>query len=168
MARQPIFDRSGKVEGFELLYREGQSAESAGDDGFIRTARSIEALFELGLERLVGDVKAYLNVDFSFMDFPVLDIFPADRVVLEVLETTPPTNENLDRARILVANGFTLALDDYAFQPSFEPFLQYAKIVKLECPALDPGKDGPRIRRLIGAGKIVLAEKLEEVAMYKK
>lgn len=168
MARQPIFDRKGKVEGFELLYREAKGDESAGGDGFLRTAKSIEALFELGLERLVGDVKAYLNVDFGYMDFPVLEIFPSNKVVLEVLESTEPSNANLDKARNLVANGFTIALDDYAFQPGLEPFLQYAKIVKLECQELDPGKHGPKIRRLIGSGKIVLAEKLEEVATYKK
>ena len=76
MARQPIFDRKGKVEAFELLYREAQGCDAAGGDGFIRTAKSVEALFELGLERLVGDVRAYLNLDFSFMDMPVLEIFP--------------------------------------------------------------------------------------------
>lgn len=162
LARQPIFDRSDRVAGYELLYRESTTSDSAGHDAKVRSARSIEALLEMGLEKLAGKGLAFLNVDFEHVDCPIFDALPNDRLVLEILEETQPTPDNLDRIKNLALRGYTLALDDYAFQPHLAPFLEYCRIVKLECPALDLDRDLLRIETLLGSGKCVLAEKIEE------
>lgn len=166
MARQPIFDRRGRVAGYELLYRGGDHGDASGADALERTGRSMEALVELGLERLVGDALAFLNIDFDFIDCPLFDALPSERLVLEILEDTEPTELNLERVRNLKLRGYVMALDDYAFQPHLEPFLEHAHIVKLECSALDPVADAARIRRLMINGKCVLAEKVEEPQTY--
>lgn len=166
LARQPIFDRQRRVAGYELLYRGGGQSDASGSNAQERTARSMEALVELGLERLVGEALAFLNIDFDFIDCPVFDALPADRLVLEILEDTEPNEANLDRVRNLKMRGFVLAIDDYAFQPHLEPFLEFAQIIKLECTELDPAADANRIRRLILNGKCLLAEKIEEPATF--
>lgn len=166
MARQPIFDRAGRVAGYELLYRGGELEAGATGEADERTVRSMEALVELGLERLVGDSIAFLNIDFDFIDCPLFDALPSERIVLEILEDTQPTEANLDRVRNLKMRGFVLAIDDYAFQPHLDPFLEFAQIVKLECSSLDPQADGARIRRLMVNGKKVLAEKVEEMEVF--
>lgn len=154
------------MAGYELLYRSGAYEDASGSTADERTARSMEALLELGLERLVGDSLAFLNVDFDFIDCPLFDALPSERLVLEILEDTEPTDANIDRVKNLRMRGYVLAIDDYAFQPHLEPFLEHVQIVKLECAQLNPAKDGARIRRLMIDGKTVLAEKVEEPSTF--
>jgi EAL and modified HD-GYP domain-containing signal transduction protein len=168
MARQPILDRESNVAGYELLYRSSSQAQNAEGDAYTRTIRSLEALVELGIEFLADDRLAFVNIDFDYLNGSLLDVLPADRIVLEILESTQPTPKNLEITRSLAARGFRLALDDFAFQEHLEPFLDHVGIVKLECPALDPAADGRRIRRLIASGKTLLAEKVEEVSDFKR
>jgi len=166
IARQPIFDRHGRVFGYELLYRDGRVDGAMHVDALTRTNGSVEALFEIGLGRLVGKSKAFLNVDLTAIDFPIFDAVNTDQIVLEILESTEPTEENLDRIRMFKEKGFALALDDYAFQPELAPILPMVDIVKLECAQLDPEADRIRICTL-AAKKRVLAEKLEDNASYR-
>ena len=62
VARQAIFDRRLKVYGYELLFRsrlDSNSAESAD------TAASLQVItnsfFSIGMERLLGSAKAFIN-----------------------------------------------------------------------------------------------------------
>ncbi len=167
IARQPIFDRSGRVYGYELLYRDGVRDGADHVDAQTRSDGSVEALLEIGFQKLVGQAKAFLNIDFEVINCPIFDAVSPEHLVLEILETTEPTEENLQRVRAFKDRGFGLALDDYAFQPHLAPFLPLSDIVKLECALLDVEKDRMRICQL-AAKKRVLAEKLEDNATYRQ
>jgi c-di-GMP phosphodiesterase len=166
IARQPIFDRNGSVFGYELLYRDGVVEGAGHVDAQTRTTGSVEALIEIGIERLVGKSKAFLNVDFDVIDCPIFEAVSPDQLVLEVLESTEPTEVNLQAVRHLKERGYMIALDDYCFQPHLAEFLPLADIVKLECSALDPEADRLRICKL-AAKKKVLAEKVEDNETYR-
>jgi c-di-GMP phosphodiesterase len=166
IARQPILDRKGEVVGYELLYRAAGAATAAGADARTMTMGSLQALVEMGLENIVGAHKAFYNADFSVLDFSIFETLSKEQIVIEILEQTEPTPENLALAAELKKKGYVLALDDYAFQPHLEPFLEFVEIVKLECSELDPKKDRGRILALMSRRKKVLAEKLENMAEY--
>lgn len=69
IARQPIFDRSKKVYGYELLYRMHEHDLTYGEANAQQsTATVLGGLFELGLSSIVNGRKAFINFDYSFFN----------------------------------------------------------------------------------------------------
>jgi len=83
VARQPIFDRAESIAGFEILYRSltGPFTDAEGATSTV----IVQSLADIGLERLVGDSRAYINVtrDFLLKVRPLP--MPPERVVLELV-----------------------------------------------------------------------------------
>lgn len=161
MARQPIFDADLRLAAFELLYRAvGEDGGSPAGDRATATVL-VGALTDVGLGRLVGSQRAYLNVDREFLlAFRPLPL-PADRVVLELVEDQVVDEELLGVLGELVDAGFTLALDNFDYRPELEPLLQLASVAKLDVQALDREGQADHVRRLRDRGLTVIAEKVE-------
>ena len=85
LARQPILDRGQSVVGYELLYRGGDVERALVDDQALATARvALNALTGIGLEHLVGQSRAWINVTREFLVLDLARTLPPDRVVLEL------------------------------------------------------------------------------------
>ena len=64
IGRQPIFDRSMNVYAYELLYRSDQNNQAVFSNGDQATMQVIlNAMVEIGLENIVGDSKAFINLE---------------------------------------------------------------------------------------------------------
>ncbi len=161
LGRQPIFDRKRGIYGYELLYRREDSA-SAGSVGREQSAQTIvRAVSEIGLTKLVKDKPAFINVPSYLLADPCLTLLPPDRVVIEILEDTEPTPENLRAVADLASKGYRLALDDFVPGAPQEEFLRLCHIVKLDLPRIDVRRLGSDVLRLKRRGLLVLAEKVE-------
>ncbi len=165
IARQAIHDRNNRVFGYELLYRNSEDEGGAnGDQASSRVL--INSLMEIGLPRIVGDHYAFINLTDSlfhtFLDLPL----DGSRVVLEVLEHIEPTPEVLAAIAELARRGMPIALDDYAFEPRWDPLLPLASIVKVEIPAVDLERLPAQLDGLRARGLKLLAEKVETPAEY--
>ena len=96
------------------------------------------ALAEIGLERLVADQPAYINVTRKLLlDMGRLPI-PPKRVVLELVEDQLVDDLLLRVLRELVDAGFRIALDDFILTPDRGPLLELASIVKLDVRGAEP------------------------------
>jgi EAL and modified HD-GYP domain-containing signal transduction protein len=133
IARQPILDRDGNLLGYELLFREPNS-ERAGvlDDRAATSTVILDGLFDVGLLDLVGESVAYVNVSRDFLLSVRPPPLPAGRVVLEVLEDQVVDDALLGVLDELVADGFTIALDDFRLTPATEQLIRYASIIKVD------------------------------------
>jgi EAL and modified HD-GYP domain-containing signal transduction protein len=133
VARQPILDRHGSLLAYELLFREPGS-ETAGvlDDRAATSTVILDGLFDVGLFDLVGDNAAYVNVSRDFLLSVRPPPLPAGRVVLELLEDQIVDDALLGVLAELVAEGFTIALDDFRLTPATEQLIRYASIIKLD------------------------------------
>ena len=164
VARQPIFDRSLGVVGYELLYRARPvgPADVTDDDGATFSVL-YETLIELGLESAVRGSKAWINVTPGLLTDGGHRLIDPRRVVLEILETTEPTPEVIGLLRGLSADGYTLALDDFVLDTGRDELLDVAEIVKLDLPAIPPGQLAAHIAAVRRPGMTVLVEKVETV-----
>ncbi len=133
IARQPILDVQKRLYGYELLYR-GAPGRMLGEvSGEQATASLLSSAF------LTGDIDAISNQRLCFINF-TQDLleknlpmnFPKAKIVVEILENVEPTPEVISVCRALKKNGYTLALDDFVYHRKFEPFLELAKIVKID------------------------------------
>ncbi|MDP9651795.1 EAL and HDOD domain-containing protein [Paraburkholderia caledonica] len=164
VGRQPILDRRGVKVGHELLFRDPASIPANMLDGFARSAAVLErVLGEFGLEQVLGSGDGFLNCTEEFLYSAVIDLIPASRFVLEVLEDAALTPELGARCDVLRQAGFRIALDDvHSMTPEIQRFLPHVDIVKLDWPFLVPGDIASLVAICKCAGATVLAEKIEE------
>jgi c-di-GMP phosphodiesterase len=134
IGRQPIFDRKLDVIAYELLYRSvGQPDRAEVLDGDHATTQvTLNAFSEIGLDNIVGDKMASINITRNFLlgKYPIP--FPPQRVILEVLEgmvVDQPLKKALDS---LVQAGYWFALDDVVSVRDAAPLWQMAKIIKVD------------------------------------
>lgn len=163
-ARQPITDRSGRLLGFELLYRAHCEAQVAGVvDGVFATRSVLEALDRHGLDMFDG-VPVFVNLPRQMVLDPALLSFDPRRVAFEVLEDVRADGPVLDALATLRESGFTVALDDFSADPDRMSLVEHADIVKID--VIDAPRRDLRslVRELHARGVLVLAEKVEQWA----
>jgi EAL and modified HD-GYP domain-containing signal transduction protein len=169
VARQPILDRHGSLLGYELLFREPGS-ETAGvlDDRAATSTVILDGLFDVGLFDLVGDNVAYVNVSRDFLLSVRPPPLPAGRVVLELLEDQIVDDALLGVLGELVAEGFTIALDDFRLTQATERLISYASIIKLDVLEHTDRSLEDLVSHLRAnyAGLTLLAEKVETPAEW--
>lgn len=162
IGRQPIFDRNLDVFAYELLFRSGMQNHAGEFDGDQATSRVIvNAFIEIGLDRIVGNQRAFINLTRGFVTSSAPLPFPKDRVVLEVLENIHPDAEVIAGVRGLVAQGYTVALDDFVFNEALRPIIELAHIVKIDLMALSREQLDEHVRLLREYDVKLLAEKIE-------
>jgi EAL and modified HD-GYP domain-containing signal transduction protein len=127
IARQPILNSEQIVEGYELLYPMGEVDET------LAAARiTIEALSEIGLDRLVGTSRAWINITPAFLANEMVLNLPPDRVVLELGPEMGQDEATLERLAELHTAGYTLAADRFRVSPGPQPLLGIVDIVKVD------------------------------------
>ena len=163
LGRQAILDREQRLFAYELLFRNGTRNAAEVTDGVQATATVIANAFtELGVEAALGDCRGFINVDEAFLFSDMLELLPRQSVVLEILETVPPTPAVIDRCQALKAAGFTLALDDVIqLEPAYAELLALVEIVKVDIQPLSRLQLMQLATKLKPMGKQLLAEKVD-------
>lgn len=162
VGRQPIYSRQLGVVAYELLFRTGGANDAQGLDGERATSQvALNAFLELGLDAIVGRKRAFINLTRAFILNDFAAAFPAERVVLEVLEGLPIDGSFLDALRGLAGRGYTIALDDFEYRDDTAPLLDVADIVKLDVLALGHPGLLDTVERLRRHDLKLLAEKIE-------
>lgn len=165
IGRQPIFTGDLEVFGYELLYRErATSLDSSSSGSESRTSQVLAAvLADCGLDDLVGERYAFVNLTQSFLDgscpLPAGD--GVQRMVVEVLEdvsVTPQLRAGLEDLR---RRGYLLALDDFVPGGEHEPLLPMVDIVKLDLQDLGEEAVAFQTQRLRDMNLRVVVEKIE-------
>ena len=164
VGRQPIFDTKLRVHGYELLYRSAEQSNSSA--GMISgeqatTSTIINTFVEIGLDRLVRDRFAFINLTEEFLLRENKIPFSPKQVVLEILEDIPVTPELINATQRLVDAGYIIALDDYIFNPSHAPLIELAKIIKIDLMALTKQELQEHVKKLKEYDVKLLAEKVE-------
>ena len=167
VARQPIYDRNLAVFAYELLFRRADAASAEFTDGDHATSEVIlNAFTVIGLNELVGEVPAFINMTRNLLVREGGIPFPVDRVVLEVLEDIEPDAQLVSALRELSRQGYRISLDDFVFDEARLPLVELVDIVKVEIRALTPAQIEEHVERLRPYGVKLLAEKIETQAEY--
>lgn len=163
LGRQPILDREQRLFAYELLFRSGNRNFADVADGVAATSTVIANAFsELGFVDALGSYRGFINVDLEFLFNDVIELLPPQSVVLEILETVPPTEGVIERCRTLKEAGFTLALDDVIqVTPQYAGLLDLVDIIKVDIQPLSRIELMQLVMKLKPMGKQLLAEKVD-------
>lgn len=163
VGRHPIYTQDVKTVAYELLFRSENRTEAQFSDGEYATAELLLNTFtEIGLEQIVGDLPAYINVTEEFLLEDYAYALPRERVVLEVLETVRPTEDVINALSRLRTKGYKLAIDDFVFSPELVPLVELAEIVKVDLPSISSADElASHVEFLRKHDVEILAEKVE-------
>lgn len=162
VGRHAIFGLEQEVFAYELLYRNGEANQANFTDGDQATARvMLNALLEIGLDRIVGNQLAFINMTAGFILGNCCEELPKNRVVLEVLEDVQADPEVVAALTRLSSQGYQIALDDFCFREDLLPLVEIAHIIKLDVMAMDRDEIQRQLEILQPYSVKLLAEKVE-------
>lgn len=167
IARQPILDTRLQVFAYELLFRGGPQNSF---QPFANAASSVIAdsitLFDLNM--LTGHARAFVNVDEMALRLGAPRLLPADRIVVEILETVRPTEEMLGACRELRSAGYQLALDDFVDSPGIASLVEFASFLKIDFQMFDARARSALARKYADNHIRLLAEKVETESEFRE
>ncbi len=163
LARQPILDRNQQIVAYELLFRSGHGGNANVTDDLSATAHVITSLFgEMGVQSVLGRQRGFINVSADLLLSDMLELLPANQIVLELLETIVVTPAVIERCQALKRKGFTLALDDVSMlDDGRRPLLPHVDVIKVDLTQLDMAGLIRTVRELGRHQVALLAEKLD-------
>ena len=107
IARQPIFDKTKNVYGYELLFRNSDTASSyIGTTAESSTAVVMGGLFELGVDKIVGKKKAFVNFNYNSLLSDTIELIDPSTLIIEVLEDVIADSKILERIGYLRKKGY--------------------------------------------------------------
>lgn len=163
LGRQPIFTRDGSLSAYELLFRDSAENSASVGDADRATAHVLcGALGDFGVGKVLRNRTGFVNVSRSFLMSDAIETIPFERFVLEILEDIEFDGAVIARCHALHAAGYRLALDDVSTELHVPPQLLAAiDIVKVDMRSTSRGQFANLVGYFLGAGKTVLAEKVE-------
>ena len=162
VGRQPIFDGNLNLYAYELLFRQGNHEQAnVTNDEQATTRVLVNTFIEIGLDQIVGNHLAFINFTRNLLVSDELFSFPPDRLGIEILENVVVDADLVHAVQELSQRGFTIALDDFVYEPRWEPLMSAVSLVKIDVRILDTSEVKDHVRILRQHGKIILAEKVE-------
>ncbi|MEL0602750.1 EAL and HDOD domain-containing protein [Pseudoalteromonas undina] len=168
VARQAIFNRKQNVVAYELLFRNSAENFFPNIEEGQATARLImENQLNLGTRHITSGKTALINIGPDSLKHNLCDFLPCKDVVIELLETIEPTDDNYQLCRELFHKNYKLALDDFVYNEQWERFLKFIKLVKFDIAQTPLSDIAEIVEKLKQHKKIkILAEKIETQADY--
>ena len=134
LGRQPILDRDGALNAYELLFRAGAHNYAEVTDDAQATAQVVaRAIGGIGVPTVLGQHRGFVNIDRALLFNDIVHLMPPERFVLEILETVKFDAQLVRRLGELRRAGFQVALDDVSeLSDELIGALPHADIVKID------------------------------------
>lgn len=135
IARQAIYNSEQKVIAYELLFREGCCDSFPCIESDIATDSVLNDLFcetTGGVTRVSDGLPCFVNFCYdSLIQGKALN-YPAEELVIEVLEDCVADAELYKALEDLKSRGYQIAFDDFVPSSDWLPFLRLADYVKID------------------------------------
>jgi Flagellar biosynthesis pathway, component FliP len=120
LACQPILNTKKRIFGYELLYRTSpNSTEYDAADGSAATRELLATAFgDVGIKKITGGQRSFVNFPARLLEEDIPLLYSKDILVVEVLESVQPTEENIAAIQRLKKHG-------YMFQETYDSDLSY-------------------------------------------
>ncbi|MCB2290024.1 HDOD domain-containing protein [Clostridium sp. CS001] len=167
LARQPILDRFNRLIGYELLFRDNERNTYQGEDGDKATIEVIKNSFiNIGIEKVTGDKKAFINFTESILKSDIFEVLPAKSVIIEILEDIEPTQELVEHCKRLKQLGYVIALDDFVYSDKYRSLIEIVDIIKVDFK-ITRGYERREVIKQVNSPNIkFLAEKVENTEEF--
>lgn len=162
VARQPIFNKTGKIFGYEFLYRDSEKNEfNRETDGSLASCLLLaNMLSEFGLEKLTGGVYAFLNLTEELLRSEYLYMIDPGQFIIEILEDVREEAISDELLQNFRKKGYRFALDDYTGRGTGNKLADFSDILKVDFMQTNR-EEQKEIACRYRNDKLLLAEKIE-------
>jgi EAL and modified HD-GYP domain-containing signal transduction protein len=138
-------------------------------DGETATSSLLSSsFFTVGIEKISGEKKVFINFTEQLLIKGTAEMFPAGKVVVEILEDVPATDEIVNCCLQLAQTGYMLALDDFVYDKNLQPLIEIADIIKIDFRLTPMTRIKKLVHELKGYSCQLLAEKVESYQEFEQ
>jgi len=133
--RQPVFDRSEQLYGYELLLQrigERASGAEAPPEQMV-----VDVFLGIGLDQVAANHRAFITVDRDILLGDAVRLLPKDRVVLQLVGQLSDDDELLEACDRLVWSGYRFSVESDTPEALPERILRLSEIVTLDVSRYD-------------------------------
>ena len=166
VGRQPIYNPNLGVFAYELLFRsdkEHNSSEFPMSGDAATSQVFINTFFEMGLENVVGDRLACINLGNNYQLWNDIPTVQTERVILDIPNDILINDDSLLAIKNLHEQGYTLALEDCTNNPDALKFIDYASIIRIDVRFLSHSDIKKRVKKYQRFPVKLLADKVENL-----
>lgn len=163
LARQPILDLKQKTIGYELLYRDSEQSAAYANERHATAALLVNVLNQAGLQNVVGNSLAFVNIDDRFLRHEIVDTIPAKTFIFEITTNTSLDELTVERIEVLHKKGYKFCLDasQYSNLTKYEKTFPYLSYCKIDTSSFDHEHIESVVRTLHSYGIQAIATKVE-------
>lgn len=165
-ARQPIFDQQLNTYAYHLLYRdsEGQGPELSFDGVAATTEVLVNAYSHIMEKGQVKYLPALINFDAAWLYDGQLPTVPPETLILDIENPQHISAAVTEQLEGLSKQGYRISVAPDAD----DRLLQLATIIKVDIQQLPEGPLPPICLALKQQGKLLMAEKVEDYAQFRR
>ena len=167
IARQPIYNRTQGVMGYELLYRNDSINRANFTDADQASCETIlNSFMHIGIDNIAGSALAFINLPREFIVNNTLTPMFKEQAVLEILEDIEPDDKVVKGIKRLKSEGYQIALDDFVYRDELIPMIELADFIKIDVKALNSEEIDTHLTLLKPYSAQLIAEKVETYELY--
>jgi c-di-GMP phosphodiesterase len=169
IGRQPVVNGKQEIIGYEFFFRKEEDGSNTPFAEDIQTCAKIlsTTMDEMHGSWLLGQQLAFINVDHVMLNSDFLELMPAEKTVLEIIDQVQVTPEIIARCKALKMAKFKIALDNPQQNPHLEALIGFADYIKLDMRDVDIEQAKIWLKKYQTAASKVIAEKVEQNAQFK-
>ena len=162
IARQPILDREKEVFAYELFFRDGKNNCYPNVERDEATTKLIAKNYQtLNLDDISCSKKSFI----SFQSETLMSGLPAsldpENVVVELVADQNQDSGLLDMCKHVKTMGYKIALEDCRLKPSWDEFLPYVDMLKVNSNNENLDFFAKNVNRFVDANVQLIADKVE-------
>lgn len=136
LGRQPIFNMHEEIAAYELLYRnKNVNAFPFVDSDAATVDVIVNSFLSIGIDFVTNGLPSFINFTENLLNSPLLDYLDPNKIVIEILEDVPLTEQLVARVKELKMRGYVIALDDFIFDESvtvYDDLFHYIDYIKVD------------------------------------
>jgi EAL and modified HD-GYP domain-containing signal transduction protein len=167
VVRQPILDPLSNVEAYELLFWDGQEL-AAGWKNDLATRAVLGNALVFGIEELTSGKPAFVQCTAESLTEEWIWNLPPSLTVVELLENSNPSSDQIEACAKLKKSGFRLALGDFTGKRSAHALLEMADYVMVDIATV-PADERRFLRAFLeGVSACPIAKNVESQVEYRE
>jgi len=169
VGRQPIYREGVEVFAYELFSRNSELTQGTfAKADTVKAEALLHEFIKVGLDRVIGPHSAFVDVTRNFILKEYASLLPKNGVVLQVPGDTPPDDPLLKSLSQLSSQGYSIAVNNFAYREEMHPLAEMANIIKLNTRAFDHPGLAAQVEALRPFKAKLLAEGVETHEDYQR
>lgn len=167
VARQPIFNRTEQVFGYELLFRSSWSNYFQNPESDLASLKVIaNTFFLMGIDSITRGKRAFVNFTRDTLVQGYAALLPRDQLVVELMENVAPDPTVIAACETLKKAGYLLALDNFIHDNTLSPLIPLASFIKVDFRSTSSHQRRLLANAFVPRGISLIASRVESEAEF--